>query len=141
MGPRRPPASLAPGLLARKGGARPAMRPQFNVSGEGDDLAWNDWGTDERPEVLRRIDRIELRLAGRRPVVRLRLVDGRRAAFTLRLDAERHHRLKLAGRALDRSGQAIVTEALDRFLSEIQEVAPEISPEPAMTSATTSEGR
>ena len=39
-------ASLSSGLLARKGAARPAMRPQgFGQAGAGlDDLGWNDMG-------------------------------------------------------------------------------------------------
>src|SRR5690348_34721 len=39
-------ASLSSGLLARKGAARPAMRPQgFGQVGQGlDDLGWNDMG-------------------------------------------------------------------------------------------------
>ena len=42
----RPFASLSSGLLARKGAARPAMRPQgFGQMGSGlDDLGWNDMG-------------------------------------------------------------------------------------------------
>jgi len=44
---------------------------------------------------------------------------GRRAAFTLRLDPDRHLRLKLACTIQGRSAQALVTEALDRLLSEI----------------------
>ncbi|WP_265571542.1 hypothetical protein [Sphingomicrobium nitratireducens] len=41
-------ASLSSGLLARKGAARPAMRPQgFGQMGAGlDDLGWNDMGFD-----------------------------------------------------------------------------------------------
>ena len=39
-------ASLSSGLLARKGAAKPAMRPQgFGQTGAGlDDLGWNDMG-------------------------------------------------------------------------------------------------
>nr|WP_314445673.1 hypothetical protein [uncultured Sphingomonas sp.] len=42
----RPFASLSSGLLARKGAARPAMRPQgFGQLGSGlEDLGWNDMG-------------------------------------------------------------------------------------------------
>jgi hypothetical protein len=42
----RPFASLSSGLLARKGAARPAMRPQgFGQMGSGlEDLGWNDMG-------------------------------------------------------------------------------------------------
>jgi hypothetical protein len=42
----KPFASLSSGLLARKGAARPAMRPQgFGQGGSGlEDLGWNDMG-------------------------------------------------------------------------------------------------
>jgi hypothetical protein len=44
----KPFASLSSGLLARKGAARPAMRPQgFGQVGNGlEDLGWNDMGLD-----------------------------------------------------------------------------------------------
>ncbi|MEA3001229.1 MAG: hypothetical protein QOH81_17 [Sphingomonadales bacterium] len=46
MADSKPYASLSSGLLARKGGAKPAMRPQgFNTfGGNFDDLGWNDMG-------------------------------------------------------------------------------------------------
>ena len=47
---------------------------------------------------------------------------GKRAAFTLRLDAERHLRLRLASTVQGRSAQAIVTEALDALLGKIPEI-------------------
>ena len=49
----KPFASLSSGLLARKGGARPAMRPQgFGQIGSGlEDLGWNDMGF-EPPKPL-----------------------------------------------------------------------------------------
>jgi hypothetical protein len=46
----------------------------------------------------------------------------RRAAFTLRLDAKRHLKLRLASTVRNRSAQQLVTEALDRFLKDIPEV-------------------
>ena len=48
----KPFASLSSGLLARKGAARPAMRPQgFGQVGNGlEDLGWNDMGF-EPPKV------------------------------------------------------------------------------------------
>ncbi len=55
MAEPKPFASLSSGLLARKGAARPAMRPQgFGQSnGNLDDLGWNDMGNDEsNPEVV-----------------------------------------------------------------------------------------
>jgi hypothetical protein len=47
-------ASLSSGLLARKGAARPAMRPQgFGQSGAGlDDLGWNDMGFEPPKPAL-----------------------------------------------------------------------------------------
>ncbi|MCT2399739.1 hypothetical protein [Novosphingobium mangrovi (ex Huang et al. 2023)] len=173
-------ASLSPRLLARKGGAKPAMRRQDTskfMSGGGavahaEDLGWNDWGQghdDNReqgaspasapvapaarsvpapvtklvpatkepgqpvseqaapeqavPEVLRQIEQIAWRInqvvVPHNPV----LPEGRRAAFTLRLDAERHFRLKMAAVVLNRSAQVLVTEALDKYLSEVPEIA------------------
>jgi hypothetical protein len=52
MGQPKPLASLSGGLLARKGGARPAMRPQgfaslASTSQALDDLGWNDMGSPE----------------------------------------------------------------------------------------------
>jgi len=47
---------------------------------------------------------------------------GRRAAFTLRLDADRHLKLRLAATMQGVSAQALVTEALDRLLAEYDEL-------------------
>ena len=49
MAEPKPFASLSSGLLARKGAARPAMKPQgFGQMGGGnlEDLGWNDMGFD-----------------------------------------------------------------------------------------------
>lgn len=48
----KPFASLSSGLLARKGTAKPAMRPQgFGKIGSSmDDLGWNDMGHNRAPE-------------------------------------------------------------------------------------------
>lgn len=139
-------ASLEPSLLARKGGARPAMRPQLTaVMSEPisvslseqveDDLGWNDMGHDHRapdlriheqhqaaplPEVVRQQQALSRRIAGER---RSALDDGRRAAFTLRVDAERHLKLRLACTLRNRSAQQLVTEALDRLLEDLPDVA------------------
>jgi len=50
----KPFASLSSGLLARKGAARPAMRPQgFGQMGAGlDDLGWNDMGFEPPKPTL-----------------------------------------------------------------------------------------
>lgn len=61
MGEPKAFASLSSGLLARKGGARPAMRPQgFGGHSGGtslDDLGWNDMGFEApKPANLRGAD-------------------------------------------------------------------------------------
>ena len=172
-------ASLGPTLLARKGAARPAMRPQFGLFGSKgmpspedlEDLGWNDVGEeedeytrpaplpltpaqkvehedepeveeDDSPAVLKQQRELAERLASvpgpvpapakgvaarkvSEPPHRRRgtaLEAGRRAAFTLRLDAERHLKLRLASTLRNLSSQQIVTEALDRFLDQLPEV-------------------
>ena len=47
---------------------------------------------------------------------------GRRAAFTLRLDADRHLKLRLAATMQGVSAQVLVTEALDRLLAEYDDL-------------------
>lgn len=47
---------------------------------------------------------------------------GRKAAFTLRLDADRHLRLRLASAVDGRSSQQLLVEALDAFLNAQPEV-------------------
>ena len=51
MSDPKPFASLSSGLLARKGAAKPAMRPQsFGQMGFGlEDLGWNDMGHGQQP--------------------------------------------------------------------------------------------
>ena len=49
-------------------------------------------------------------------------MNGAKAAFTLRLDAERHLRLRLASALHRQSAQQLVTEALDSFLKTLPEV-------------------
>lgn len=138
----KPFASLNPTLLARKGGAKPAMRsplasmPHFDGAAArqfaDDDLGWNDHGEDhqptgevvqfsaEVPEVVRQQQAVAHRINRPR---RKALDQGRRAAFTLRVDAERHLKLRLACTLDNRSAQQLVTEALDRFLDELPDVA------------------
>jgi hypothetical protein len=47
---------------------------------------------------------------------------GGKAAFTLRLDQDRHLRLRLASALHNVSAQVLVTEALDHFLQSLPEV-------------------
>ena len=137
-------ASLTAGLLARKGAATPAMRPQmYNAQ---DDLGWNDMGDAAAPvarpvptvvpiafgqpvaeEALPAppvvIQQAALAQSFAEPVsVRPRAAPGSRgkSAFTLRLDADRHLRLRLMGAHQHRSAQALVTEALDRLLDDFE---------------------
>ncbi len=209
-------ASLGPTLLARKGGAKPAMRPQLaplpanstEIAALADeqleDLGWNDMGGEDgehgfaspehdlivsayhgphdgrargaevvsitsrsampapanedsliadTPIVVRQQKRLALELAAQeahddatQPLLRkkagsheasqagtrapakgrtgrsLATGSGRRAAFTLRLDADRHMKLRLASTMQNVSAQALVTEALDLLLNEFDDL-------------------
>jgi hypothetical protein len=222
MGEPKAFASLSSGLLARKGAARPAMKPQgFGQMGGGnlDDLGWNDMGFeapkpalapvrdenhdafgeelpdhplrnpiaaltpiaspvhDQQAEIEERfashdedgeegedengeyVDEtaelcdpeeaeaaaeavtesqsaavltIPVRAPAPAPVPVAAPVRPRRpraapgskgkAAFTLRLDPSRHLKLRLACAVGGRSAQQLVTDALDRLLSEMPEL-------------------
>jgi len=54
-----------------------------------------------------------------------------KAAFTLRLDTDRHLRLRLASAVANRSAQALVADALDAFLNTMPEVEALIEQLPA----------
>lgn len=179
----RPFASLSSGLLARKGAAKPAMRPQaFGSLGASlDDLGWNDMG--ESPPPIEETEHVPSSIAALTPAPRYEaeapsVHDQRRAlaeslaaeveqsveappaarrepaapqplapkaspraaapvvpipvrrslpareksAFTLRLDPDRHLRLRLACAVTGRSAQQIVTDALDDALKGLPEV-------------------
>lgn len=162
-------ASLSSTLLARKGGAKPAMRPQSGIAGPVDgkeaaanleDLGWNDMGDDEPSaaapspvqekvvalapqgaapraanesgapnQVRESLNKIQAQLekpaaVETKPVVRKpAAMQGKRAAFTLRLDQERHLMLRLACTVRGRSAQQLVTDALDALLSDMPEIA------------------
>jgi hypothetical protein len=209
MAETKPFASLSSGLLARKGAAKPAMRPQgFGSFGSSlEDLGWNDMGHApgalhdineahdlpehvpssiealtpapggrshvEPPAVVEQRRELEARLAppqlvpepepepqapeaeaptepeaevqpepepepgvqapsqarvvklprsrsapARKPVTAVRA----KAAFTLRLDPDRHLKLRLACALSRRSAQQLVTEALDDFLDSLPEL-------------------
>lgn len=188
-------ASLGPTLLARKGGAKPAMRPQLGHIPTGqaanlEDLGWNDMGEEDerktnvinltpepenpdvaaeaheqdlveeaklaekltaKPAVRAQQEAIVDRLEGKQDDVgqddggqgdqslvpssplrskataaprprRSALDRGKRAAFTLRLDQERHLKLRLASTMRNKSAQQLVTEALDQLLGEMPEL-------------------
>ena len=58
MAEPKPFASLSSGLLARKGAAKPAMRPQGFGQGMGlEDLGWNDMGHGHSPAPAPREER------------------------------------------------------------------------------------
>lgn len=150
MSDPKPFASLTPSLLARKGGARPAMRPQGFINfmkSEApavEDLGWNDMGHDVEPEVvaLPGVQIVETDVDAAPAVVQQqqdlaqqvtpmtsdaqlpRAARGARgkAAFTLRLDPDRHLRLRLLSALSHTSAQQIVTAALDAAL-ELHNVA------------------
>ncbi|RJX68156.1 hypothetical protein D6858_09605 [Tsuneonella suprasediminis] len=172
-------ASLSPSLLARKGGAKPAMRPQHAMiasmphvapstfSGNDEtleDLGWNDMGEEFAPAPaepiyltpaphnpdaeaeaqandraaerqlndpasdVRRPFVVEQQAELARAVAATRHTDtkghkpGKRVAFTLRLDAERHLKLKLASTINNCSAQQLVTEALDTLIAKMPEI-------------------
>lgn len=204
MAETKPFASLSSGLLARKGAAKPAMRPQgFGSFGSSlEDLGWNDMGHapgtlhdiheahempehvpssiealtpapggrahSEPPAVVEQQRELQARMAEPEPerlpepepeaeiepqaqafepvpepepapapirkaaprakadvvaLPRSRAVAARaKAAFTLRLDPERHLKLRLACALSRRSAQQLVTEALDLFLDSQPEL-------------------
>ena len=225
MSEPKPFASLSSGLLARKGAAKPAMRPQgYGTFGHSlEDLGWDDMGyaapqptehvpssisaltpapggrshndqphlhdeeeadeqahwspeeayeqpgeeeefeepavigqqraleqsfEPEQPESLDRAEQFEaaepvaepapvVTLPKRKPVaivappppparaarpVAVDLPARAKAAFTLRLDPDRHLRLRLATAVTRRSAQQIVTGALDEYLNSLPEL-------------------
>jgi len=129
-------ASLNPALLARKGGAKPAMRPQLGPIPAGEasnleDLGWNDMGQDDGTNVVPinaasndEAPMVTLATKKARPTATRSsaLKRGKRAAFTLRLDAERHLKLRLAATIKGESAQQIVTDALDSLLAEFEDL-------------------
>jgi hypothetical protein len=190
----KPFASLSSGLLARKGAARPAMRPQgFGQGAQGlEDLGWNDMGFeppkpaeaprdedhdafgddvvehprahptgltpigspvhDRQAEIEDRFNaeeddadetaepfqgeaeeaveapvavapRVVAAPAPRRaPRPRSAAGSKGKAAFTLRLDRDRHLKLRLACAVDGRSAQQLVTDALDQLLGRMPEL-------------------
>ena len=59
-----------------------------------------------------------------------------KAAFTLRLDADRHLRMRLASAITNRSAQALVAQALDQLLSTLPEVETLVAQLPPATRRT-----
>jgi hypothetical protein len=121
----KPMAALSAGLLARKGEARPAMRRADTLSAlasAGDALGWNDMGDGAPPAALPPVlaarERLAVELEATPTPRAATLPPGKRVAFTLRLDGERHRRLRQAAAAGGVSAQALLTEALDRLTAD-----------------------
>ena len=123
-----------------------------------DDLGWNDMGEDHAPAPTPPLTVVKgdghiVAEHPRRPAVHQQVQAARepdtceqevtapsqrntglspamtKAAFTLRLDPQRHLRLRLASAVNNRSAQQIVTEALDAFLDcqpEVERLAQQV---------------
>ena len=137
-------ASLTGSMLARKSVLRPAAELPLASS---NDLEWDAPESaepaipDEQPAApllvethspagkvvpLVRPARVAdeatpLRSIGLKPLPVRRT---RPAAFTLRLDPDRHLRLRLACTLQGRSAQSLVTEAVDRLVADMPEIEP-----------------
>lgn len=70
-----------------------------------------------KPEIVRKA-KAEIKAV----IPAKRAAKGKRAAFTLRLDPERHLRLRLACAVSGRSAQQVVTQAIDDLLTTIPEI-------------------
>lgn len=120
----KPMAALSPGLLARKGQARPAMRRADTLTAlarAGDELGWNDMGEEAPatlPPVLAARERLVAELVAAPPEHAATVPPGKRVAFTLRLDGERHQWLRQAAATRGVSAQALLTAALDRLAAD-----------------------
>lgn len=136
---------------ARPAMRRQGMASLTALSSAGDDLGWNDMGDiggepdtalppvlEERQQLVEALAPEPLPVAAPAPVpaaapaskpvaapempVAVTASAARKAAFTLRLDAERHLKLRLASAVRGRSAQLLVTEALDAFLATMPDV-------------------
>ena len=129
-------ASLGPTLLARKGGAKPAMRPQLaplpelkSVDADSlEDLGWNDMGdaspNDNSPVAKKPKQKVaKAPVSSKKPAISKKPAKAaKRAAFTLRLDGDRHLKLRLAATMHGKSAQSLLTEALDAMFGEIEDL-------------------
>ena len=139
MSDSKPVASLGPVLLARKGAAKPAMRGKSKdqdnqdadlIAAAQEELGWNELEAEGEPEILRQQSALVHHIADSNIAAikaahnsnDLPARESRRSAFTLRLDAERHLRLKLAATVCGESAQKLVTRALDQMLADMPEI-------------------
>jgi len=127
----KPVASLTAGLLARKGEARPAVRRSFfptpaaamvrQLAHKQAERGIQPDHEAESPLVRQHQARIARSFArARKAAPAPALPRPHRAAFTLRIDTDRHLRLRLACAVAGRSAQKLITEALDAFLDQQQ---------------------
>lgn len=128
----KPIATLSSALLARKGAAKPATKAEIDSLSDGRGLETGHVGevvpisraadvllNDARRQQDHLSDAYSVRSS--RPRISA-LSRGGKAAFTLRLDEDRHLRLRLACTASGRSAQLVVTEALDSYLASLPEI-------------------
>jgi hypothetical protein len=118
-------AALDAGLLARKGQARPAARAPL-------DAGWGDSQADQSAEIvpLHPLARVASPARTQQLLLAAQLAAqsddsaqaGKRAAFTVRLDPERHRKLRLIAATTNLSAQALVIAALDQMLAEFGDV-------------------
>lgn len=114
----KPLGSLSASLLARKGDARPAMRPLALGTAMAEPV-------EEDAAAVAPVDAsVSVTLPTARRIARESAARTRtgKAAFTLRLDSDRHVRLRLASAMTRHSSQQLVTLALDAFLQNLPEV-------------------
>ncbi len=116
----KPLASLSTMLLARKGAAKPVATPDLH---QADVVPITRAGESPAGEVRRQQERITGAFTPKPAAPRsAAFARGDKAAFTLRLDEDRHLRLRLACTASNRSAQQMVTEALDALLNSMPEI-------------------
>jgi hypothetical protein len=112
----KPLASLNAGMLGRGGGSRRVPLTFAPLEPASDDVAV------ELPEVVQQVARLARALGIDvpadpvvPPVAEAADTGRRRIAFTLRLDAQRHGRLRAIAVAQARSAQQVLVDAFDRY--------------------------
>ena len=113
----KPMASLGSALLGKRAPVRRAPLTFAPI----EEIAANTDGSTDLPEVVLQVARLAQALGIEAPgeiVAAQDQADGpvrARVAFTLRLDGERHRRLRQIAAAERRSAQQVLTEAFDRY--------------------------
>jgi len=103
---------------------RPAKRQALDLVRDGDDDAAADMPVEQVSAAKAPAERPMPSLIDRSAAVAAVASHGRarRAAFTLRLDPDRHLKLRLACAVSGRSAQQLVTEAVDDLLRKIPDI-------------------